>query len=400
MPGMLTAARLAELLARPESERLERKRSIGDRDALCKVVCALSNDLGATADPGYLLIGVEDDGTPSGLTVTDVMLTTLVGQLRDDAHILPMPSVSIDYGPLPEGRGDVIVVEVAPSNAPPVRYRGRIHVRVGPRQAEANEQDERRLTERRTAQARTFDGQPCRTSGLDDLRLDVFEHTYLPTAVAPEVIAENHRPIEAQLASLRLYDLAQACPTHAGVLLLGKNPSAHLAGAYLHFVRYAGNSRADEVRNEREIRGCLVDLLPQLDALLGAEVNTWPASVGTLREQDVADYPAVALREVLMNALVHRSYESNTPARLDWFAGRVEIQSPGGLYGEVTTTNFDRQTAYRNPVLAEALKNLGYVNRFGRGIARVHRALEQNGSPAARFDFEAQSATVTLERRP
>lgn len=65
---------------------------------------------------------------------------------------------------------------------------------------------------------------------------------------------------------------------------------------------------------------------------------------------------------------------------------RIEIQNPGGLYGAVTPETFPNQNDYRNPKIAEAMKTLGYVNRFGRGIARAQRFLEENGNPRAEFD--------------
>ena len=88
------------------------------------------------------------------------------------------------------------------------------------------------------------------------------------------------------------------------------------------------------------------------------------------------------------NAAAHRNYESaNTPIRLIWFDNRVEIISPGTVYGEVTRSNFGRRgaTAYRNPTLAEAMKNLGFMQRFGMGFEIVRQTLQQNGKWWARF---------------
>ena len=110
-----------------------------------------------------------------------------------------------------------------------------------------------------------------------------------------------------------------------------------------------------------------------------------------MREKVVPDYPDTALREFLVNAVIHRNYQSNTPIRFYWFADHIEIQSPGGLYGEVTPQNYLTHNSYRNPVIAEAMKALGYVNRFGYGIARAQRALVDNGNPAAEFTFDANA---------
>jgi len=95
-----------------------------------------------------------------------------------------------------------------------------------------------------------------------------------------------------------------------------------------------------------------------------------------------------SLRELLVNALVHRDYErSNAPTRITWFNDRIEIDNPGGPYGSVTDQNFGQPhvTDYRNPELAAALKYLGYVERFGSGIAKVRKQLQANGNPEVEF---------------
>lgn len=86
-------------------------------------------------------------------------------------------------------------MEVFPSDLPPVRYKGRVWIRVGPRRAIASEAEERILAERRVAQARTWDARPCREATLDSLALDLFAVGYRLFAVAPEVIEENNRSL-------------------------------------------------------------------------------------------------------------------------------------------------------------------------------------------------------------
>ena len=118
-----------------------------------------------------------------------------------------------------------------------------------------------------------------------------------------------------------------------------------------------------------------------------------------LREKIVYDYPPAAIRELLMNAVMHRSYDQPSFVRILHFRDRVEITSPGPLFGLATPANFPHQTSYRNPVIAEAMKVLGFVNRFGRGVERAQAALGANGSPAAEFEFGDTFFGVTLRAR-
>ncbi|MDZ4679488.1 MAG: ATP-binding protein [Saprospiraceae bacterium] len=104
-------------------------------------------------------------------------------------------------------------------------------------------------------------------------------------------------------------------------------------------------------------------------------------------DKQVQSYPFVALRALFINAVLHRDYESNAPIYVYQFSNRIEIHNPGGLYGDARPSNFPNVSDYRNPMLAEVLKNLGFVNRFNFGIITAQDALKKNGNPSAQFDL-------------
>lgn len=85
---------------------------------------------------------------------------------------------------------------------------------------------------------------------------------------------------------------------------------------------------------------------------------------------------------------MHRDYRGNTPTKFYQYSDRLEIVNPGGLYGNARPENFPRVNDYRNPIIAEALKVLGFVNKFNRGIDRVQRELQNNGNGSARFTVD------------
>jgi ATP-dependent DNA helicase RecG len=392
---MLTEADLRKMLQDTESDRVERTISTNNTDKFAQAICAFSNDFSNHRRSGFLLIGVNDDGSLSGLTVTDDLLKNL-GAIRSDGNILPQPVLTVNKQVLAEG--ELVVVEVTPSDLPPVRYKGSVWIRVGPRKAIANEQEERILTERRVAMARSFDARSCTDSSLDDLALGQFD-AYRREAVDAETIAANHRPIVHQLGSLRLFDPDKNCPTYAGLLLIGKNPRFNLPGAYIQYLKLPHNSLTDIPDDQAEISGDLITVLRELDARLRLLITTGLRSDSALHERLIQDYPIGALRELLMNAVMHRNYDSNSPIRFYVFKDHIEIQSPGGLYGEATQANFPTRNSYRNPIVAEAMKSLGFVNRFGYGVLRAQQLLHDNGNPPPEFDFDEHSVLVKVYRR-
>jgi ATP-dependent DNA helicase RecG len=393
---MLTTEQLTALIADIESDRVERTTSTKDTNKFGEAICAFANDFPNYRQPGYLLVGVADSGNANGLKVSDELLRDL-SALRSNVNLEPLPAMTVQKHTLPEG--DVAVVEVLPSDLPPVRYKGRVWIRVGPSRRGANQQEERILTEKRTALQKTFDTRTCQGCAIDDLALDLFLVTYLPSAVARDVIEENNRSVKEQMASLRFYNLAADCPTNAGALMFAKETLQWIPGAYVQFVRWSGTTMADDPVHERRFSGDLLSVLREIQGFLSLPTQSYPVAKSALREQTETDYPSVAIRELLWNAVMHRSYESNAPVRFYWYDDRIEIQNPGGLYGMASPENFPSQTDYRNPVVAEAMATLGYVNAFGRGVIRAQDALRKNGNPTAEFTFEASHVLATIRRK-
>lgn len=349
-------------------------------------MCAFANDLSNHKQPGYLLIGVKDDGVLSGLKVTDELLRNL-GALRSEGNILPPPIIHIDRFSYSEG--DVAVVEVQPSSFPPVRYKGKVWVRIGPRKAIANEAEERILIERRQSRITTFDSCPLSGTTLNDLDLELFKYHYLPKAIDEETLNRDARDLSEKMASLRLFDTTVGVPTVAGLLLLGKKTEFFLPGAYVQYVRFGGIGREANILREVKFSANLITMLSKLDSFIDTSlVERKPIPVSVLREEQVVNYPYWALRELVMNAVMHRDYQSNMPIRLYQFDDRIEIMNAGGLYGNARPENFPNVNDYRNPVVAEAMKILGYVNRFSRGVSRVNEELQINGNGNALFNFD------------
>ena len=396
-----TDENLLEMLRDLESDRVERKESfLGNAPTTVReAVCAFANNLPGHDGPGVVFIGARDNGSPvPNFTVTDQLLLQLA-DIKTDGNIIPPPTLLVEKRRLEQG--DLAVITVWPADTPPVRYKGRIQVRWGPRRGLASAQDERILNERRRFSDRPFDVQPVPSAPMEELDLLRFQQEYLPSLVAPDVLAANDRTVLQMLAATKLVlSEAEPVPTVLGLLVVGRTPSDWIPGAYTQFLRVAGLDLTAPVRDEEMIHGTVADQIRRLEEKLEAHNLRGVRFADTAREAATEAYPLAALRQLVRNAHMHRSFEAtNAPVRVYWFDDRIEIHNPGGPFGAVTPENFGRAgvTDYRNPNLAEALRALGYVQRFGAGIAIARKALGDR----LRFEVEpAFVAAIVEEPRP
>ena len=382
-----------------ESDLVERKESLRGESprSIRQAVCAFANDLPDHRRPGVIFVGVDDGGQPTGIHVDDALLRQL-SDIKTDGNIVPPPTLTVSKRVL-LGKAVAMVV-VQPSDSPPARYRGRIWIRVGPRRALASAQDERLLNEKRRHRDRHFDAQPIRSASLDDLLVGRFEDEYLPAAIDPETLAVNDRTVEQRLAATKMIVSAQEpTPTAAGVLVLGKRPTDHLPGAYVQFLRVGGLEWGGEIIDETRCEGPVGDQMRRLDDKLIAHNRTAVDFTSGPIEKRRSVYPMGALQQLARNAVMHRTYEgTSAPVRVYWFDDRIEIISPGGAYGVVTAETFGQPgiVDYRNPILAEAMRVLGLVQRYGFGIPAARRELRNNGQSGPEFDIGANSVRCTV----
>jgi len=401
MPSF-TEAELLQIIAAGEADRVEFKESLaGDAPTrIREAICAFANDLAGHEKPGLVFVGVKDDGTIGHLAVTDRLLQQLA-DMKTDGNIVPPPSLTVAKHTL-QGK-EVAVVAVQPSNSPPVRFKGAIHVRIGPRRSIATAQDERILNEKRRYGDRPFDLQPIPTAGLSDLNLTQFEHEYLTAAFSHEILAANDRSLHEQLAATKMIVAAdQPTATVLGILAIGKNPQDFLPGAYVQFLRIHGNEYADEIIDAQEIRGAIPELLRQLEEKLTAHNRIAVDVTTSYLEQRTELYPMEALHQITRNAVMHRTYEgTNAPVHVYWFNDRIEVLSTGGAFGSVTIESFGEPglVDYRNPNLADAMKTLGFVQRFDFGISIAKQQLAAAGHPEPEFDISDNFVRVTVKAR-
>ena len=394
-----TDAELLQIIQNDEADRVEFKESLSGSAPtdIREAICAFANDLPNYAKPGFVFVGVRQDKTIVDLSITDELLRQLA-DMKTDGNILPPPSLTVEKRVL-QGK-EVAVIKVEPSDSPPVRCRGAIHIRTGPRRGIATAQDERILNEKRRYLERPFDLYPVVSSGISDLNLALFSYEYLPKAFSAEILDTNDRSLNEQLAATKMIAAADdPTPTVLGILTLGKNPQDFLPGAYVQFLRIDGNELTDDIVDSLEVRGAISDQIHRLDDKLIAHNRIAVDITGGPIEKRTALYPLEAVQQITRNAIMHRTYEgTNAPVHVYWYNDRIDILSPGGVFGGITVENFGKPgfVDYRNPNLAEAMRTFELVQRFGVGIRIARRLLAEAEHPEPKFEINSTHAWATI----
>jgi ATP-dependent DNA helicase RecG len=195
-------------------------------------------------------------------------------------------------------------------------------------------------------------------------------------------------------------------PTLAGILFFGRDPQRFYPSLTITFMHFAGTLAggtepdAPLYLDSREFRGTIPQMVEQTRAAIYESLSKQGVVEG-FRRRDRPELPESAYREAILNAVAHRDYDllgSFVQVRL--FADRLEVQSPGGLGGNLTVDNIVYEQFTRNPHIVRLLEDLGYVEHRGLGIDRMLRTMSDHGLDPPQFQDRGSSFWVTLRRRP
>ncbi len=391
---MLDEQSLRALVAKGETVNFEAKREFST-DAARRTLVAFANDYQGVGG-GTLVIGVTDEGKISGCDDADAIQRRVSGICRDGAT---MPPIYPQVYTIKVADKNIVVADVSTSPRRPHRANNICYIRVGSETVKATPAQEFEIV--RLSGRYPYDLTPVREARSSDINWAKFREVYLPAVQSPEAIALNGRTPEQQAEHLRLLlpDAAGLVPTVATLLVLGLSPQEFLSYSGISFARFAGMDRTAPLRDQKELRGAVDELIDR--ALASIELHTrsiHQLPIHSVTRTDIYEYPLPAIREAIANAVIHRDYETAYRGiTVAMFDDHLEIVNPGGLFGVVNAQNFGTGLSdFRNPNLATMLKTLGYVEKWGIGIPNIYHWLRTNGSPEPRFEFGENYVRVVL----
>ncbi len=346
----------------------------------------------ANTDGGMLLFGVTDDRRILGVEDADALMRWTDQIAYQNCE----PPLTVVQEAVQTEEGLVVVVRVPKGGLRPYRTRrGDYYVRTTSGKRRASRQELLRLFQ--TAESLFYEETLVLQASVSDLDFPAFARFREQVVGTPSI---DDRQL---LVNWRLVMEHEGghCPTIAALLLFGRAPQQFLPYAYITAARIPGTDPANAPSDVKRIEGSLFAMLEDASRFLNIHLRI-PHHIRGFEPEVHPELPAVALRETLVNALVHRDYTISAPIRLFIFDDRVEVRSPGGLPNTVTVEMVMSGLAHvlRNPVSYAFFNRAGYVTDTGTGIRRVVLLVREATGKEPGIYEEGNELVISLPRKP
>lgn len=408
---------LKELSAR-ESERVEWKKNVADIDQVIKTIVAFANDI-SNLGGGYVVCGAEEQKDEHGfqkvsyIGLTATRLKEIEGKVLNDCREKVSPPVIpvTEEIPVDGDRRILVFIIAATGNAHSYRARSKdsstYYIRIGRNTLEAKNS---LLTDLlvKTNQLEPWDRRINKEAGLNDMDLIILREylqemgLWSPKKAIEDIISDKHSLssfITPLAGKVELTDNLH--PRNFALVMFGKDLLKFFPGAYTIFSIYRGRDRSEPTAERHEITGTIVQQAKRAIELLNTEA--YIAFDKTTDIPNQVKYPIRALQEAVVNAIVHRDYQSYQPTRITVFIDRIEIYSPGPLHRAIDKEAFiaGKASAYwRNQSLAYFFNKLQLAQAEGQGIPTILRLMKEKGCPTPTFECGPESVICTLPAHP
>ena len=373
-----------------ESPLFDRKSARIDAKALAVHLIAFAN-----ADGGVIAVGVEDDGTITGIDSYAENINELLRAPFDFCK----PSVRVETERLSctnrNGKADhILLIEVLQSSDLHANQADEVFFRVGDKSKKLN--FEERLQLMYAKGTRYFEDTPVPDAGLDDLDLGfVREFTSrIGYRKSPEEYLRENKEFLSERSGKEEVSAA-------AMLLFGKNPKHFFPRARIRFVRYEGTEARVGARmnviKDVMFEGRILQVTEKALEFVGSQIKERTYLGADTRFVTEPEYPEFAWKELIINAVAHRDYSiKGTDIQIKMFDDRITVESPGTLPGIVRLNNMRHVHFSRNPKIAQFLHEYEYVQEFGEGVDRLYEVMEAAGLPQPEYKVEAFMLYATI----
>lgn len=388
---------LEDIRTKPENQYLERK---GRDTRATKIANELIGMLNAGG--GTLVYGVANDGAIEDLAHVGGLLPeepTKLDAYRKLVHDLICPPANVQLEEIYLEGGELIFIYHVEQDYERLfqrRDNEDVYLRVadsnkGPlNRAEVNKLEYNKAVRSFEEEVREdFD-----PADLDRAMCEAYREAMRYDGSFPELAAKRNLAVQRE---------GRVVFKNAAILLFASDPEKYIPNASVRYVRYEGTERKSgsgfNVVKDQRFESCVPSLIQKLDAFMEASLRDYYyLDMETGKFHRVPEFPKEAWLEGIVNALCHRSYNlQGNPVMIRHFDDRLEISNSGPLPAQVTVENIERERYSRNPRIARALADLGYVRELNEGVPRIYSAMQE--FTLARPEYTDENSTVTLTLR-
>lgn len=374
---------IEELLKLNEGKTLEFKENLKSLQNIVKTVIAFANTAG-----GHIIIGVEDKSKKIvGITNPLAEEERLASTINDSISPTIMPDIEIH-----SYRNKELIVITIPHGTGPFHLKVAgiekgTYIRLGSTNRLADQ--EALQTLKNFSRNLFFDELPCPQSKVSDLDWEVIKELFL--RVQKKVSQQN-----AQNIGLITQQATKIIPSHGGIILFGKNRSTLFPEAIIRCARFLGTDKT-KILDQADIETYLPLGIEEAIKFVRRNSRT-EAKIKNLARMDIPQYPPAAIRETLMNAVVHSDYTiKGIFISVAIFDDRLEITNPGTLpFGQTVAKILAGTSRIRNRVLAKVFYHLKWIEQWGSGIGRIIKECTDAGLHTPLFEELDNQFRVTL----
>ena len=367
----MTHQELSILIQQGENAAVEFKTVPLRPETLAREIVAFANSAG-----GAILLGVADDGTLVGVDGAEQLEEWVMNIARTSV----VPAITLSCEMLLVENTRICVVTVPKGSDKPYQTGDKYLMRVGSTNRVATQSELMRLFQ--MSGVFHYDTLPVANASINDLNmaaLDSYFANYGFEFSKEADIARRQLLINTDILA------PTGEPTIGGLLMFGINPSRYLPQAAIMFAHFNGLEIEADLIDRQEIIGTLPQ---QVDTAVAVMKNNLlrPSTIEGMKRKDTSHLPPdKVLREMVVNACVHRNYAiAGSRIRIFMFDDRIECISPGRLPNTVTVEKLRSGVSYAsNPVLLKFMDNLRYIDRLGRGFPMIYREMQQIGKEVA-----------------
>ena len=343
----------------------------------------------ANTNGGTVLIGVTDRREIRGITIGKETLRNFSNRIAQATE----PRVTLEIRPVDIEEKSVLLIRIAESDLKPVAVRGVCYRRVGNSNRVMSPQEIARMHLNATGQ--TWDELLAANAGSDDIDPQKVQW-YLTRR---EEVRNVSKPRDMRLTDLlRNIDASSAdgTPTNAGILFFGKYPQQFFRNAQLRVVRFKGTSVTHPVINRLDCTGTLWEMVDAAEEFIRKNIRLLSFRTSkSFQRDDKFEYPLRALREAIINALIHRNYQKPADVRIFIFDNAVEVINPG-IFPEGVSPDAPAHEPV-NPILSQFMYDVGFIERYGSGIRMMQRLSEEWGNKAPRYEFHPLETKIIFD---